>query len=227
MKAILFDLDDTLYRERDFVEGGFSAAALFLEKRYGLPAAHTTQRLGQLMDSQGRGKIFDQLLNEYELYAPELTSLLVFIYRTHTPQIRLSPSDSRQLYAWRDKGIQLGLITDGIASVQQRKIAALGLPEIMKVCICTEEMGANCSKPSVRPFQLALDLLQVTVQETMYVGDNDAKDFEGANRVGLYTTQLTKYLTPRQEPANELSRARMRIGDLADINTILLEKNHV
>ena len=64
LKAILFDLDDTLYLERDFVKSGFRAVAWWLQQENGLPEKETFTRLWSMFTSGERGDLFDRLLGD-------------------------------------------------------------------------------------------------------------------------------------------------------------------
>ena len=55
----------------------------------------------------------------------------------------------------------MGLVTDGPAFAQRRKIASLDLDRHMDVIVCTGELGEGCAKPSTVPFEVALTLLSI------------------------------------------------------------------
>jgi putative hydrolase of the HAD superfamily len=84
----------------------------------------------------------------------------------------------------------MGLITDGLSSVQRRKIAALGIEEYFDVVICTGDLGPDFEKPSPVPFALALHLLDVPAKDSVYVGDDETKDFAGPQELGIRTIQI-------------------------------------
>ena len=65
--AVLFDLDDTLYPERAFVDGGFQAVGQLLAAPSGRSAASLAERLRALHDRDGRGRLFDTLIAELGL----------------------------------------------------------------------------------------------------------------------------------------------------------------
>jgi putative hydrolase of the HAD superfamily len=67
LRAVLFDLDDTLYREHDFVDGGFRAVADLLASRTGRGPGELVRRLWELHARDGRGRLFNTLLAELRL----------------------------------------------------------------------------------------------------------------------------------------------------------------
>lgn len=147
MRAVLFDLDDTLYPEREFVESGFRVVARFLGSRFDLNESVLVRRMWGLLETRGRGRIFDALLGELNLYTEERLNTLVHLYRSHRPAIRLDESVRKTLRTLRDRGMRLGIVTDGMASVQRKKIASLEVEGLFDALVCTDELGREHWKP--------------------------------------------------------------------------------
>lgn len=156
-EAVLFDLDDTLYDEQQFVMGGFHAAAKHLENKMKL--AYYTQ---------GRGKVFD-----YALKTPLWE--LIAAYRGHEPDIQLYPDVIPVLAELKEMKYRLGIITDGHYLIQMSKISALKLAEWMDVIVYTDRIKAP--KPAKDGFLLATNTLKV--KSAVYVGNDPLKDFDG------------------------------------------------
>ena len=99
--AVLFDLDDTLYPERAFVDGGFQAVGQLLAGPSGRSAAWLVERLWALHDRDGRGRLFDALIAELGLDDVDgaLAAACVLVYRTHV--VRLEPVPRRDRAARR------------------------------------------------------------------------------------------------------------------------------
>lgn len=204
MKAVLFDLDDTLYPEIEFVKSGFRVVARYLSSRYHLDENALFAQMLDILQKEGRGKIFDNLLHSLGLYTKEKVKLLVYLYRSHRPTIQLYDDVLPTLEYLRRCGMRLGIVTDGMASVQRNKIAALGLENLFDVIICTDELGRECWKPSTVPYKIALDLLQISLLEAVYVGDDISKDFLGPNSIGMLTIQVKRH-TQQDLMLDELS----------------------
>ena len=192
MKAVLFDLDDTLYPERTFVESGFRAVGRFLAERAGLEAEGLATRMLEILDAEGRGKVFDRVLEEVGLLSEWRVRLLLHVYRTHRPTISLFEDVVPSLTKLRERGVRLGIVTDGMASVQRQKMTALGIERYMDVVVCSDELGPECWKPSPVAFQVALELLGAAPEEAGYVGDNVLKDFAGPNRLGMLSVAVCR-----------------------------------
>ena len=140
--AALFDLDDTLYPERDFVDSGFRAVGRFLGPRLGRSPGTIARRLRALHDTDGRGRIFDTLLAQHDVDDADLVLATVLVYRTHRPRLRPFDGVVAGLDRIRDASVPTGLVSDGLASVQRRKLAAL--PEVaarLDAVVMTDELG--------------------------------------------------------------------------------------
>mgnify|MGYP001162601847 FL=1 len=183
LKAILFDLDDTLYLERDFVKSGFRAVARWLQQENGLPEKETFTRLWSLFTSGERGDLFDRLLGD-DPKKKALVNDLVSVYREHEPKISLLPGMKKCLLQLR-KNFKLGLVTDGHEHVQKQKIAVLNLDDIFHAVIMTDELGHNNWKPSTVPFIRICQKLDIEPHEAIYIADNPQKDFKGPNQLGM------------------------------------------
>lgn len=201
LDAVCFDLDDTLYPSRDYVLGGYRAAAAFAEARWGLPADDFYARACRVAAQQepGRGAVFDAVLEEYGRREETAVRLLVLAYRAHRPVLDLFPDALAVLRALRARRLKTGLITDGMGSMQRHKIEALGLAGMIDAVVCTDELGREFWKPSPVPFRVALEWLGVEPRRAAYVADNPAKDFAGPNALGMRTFQVCR--TPGGERA--------------------------
>jgi putative hydrolase of the HAD superfamily len=192
MKAALFDLDNTLYPEIEFVKSGFRAVAHYLASRYHLDEDALVEKMQESLQRDGRGKIFDGLLHDLGVYSEDRLRLLVYLYRSHRPTIHLFDDVSLTLEYLKARNLYLGLVTNGMASVQKRKIAGLGLDSIFDVIVCTDELGKEYWKPSVVPFQVALEWLGISPSEATYIGDDPRVDFVGPNSLGMLTIQIKR-----------------------------------
>ncbi len=198
MRTVLFDLDDTLYPEISFVRSGFRAVAQHLADAVSLDEEELFERMMSVLKRDGRGRVFDTVLRELGRRCSELVPVLVQVYRTHRPHIRLFEDVEPGLRRLRETGTRMGIVTDGLASVQRNKIEALRLESLVDTVVCTDEMGPGQGKPSVRPFETALEALDSEPTEAAYVGDDPSKDFQGPRKLGMVTIHMRrKGLTPR------------------------------
>jgi putative hydrolase of the HAD superfamily len=217
MKAVLFDLDDTLYPEMDFVRSAFGAVAADLSSDVGIDAGFTRMRLLQILRRDGRGKVFDEFLHEQRLYTSERVARMLTVYRTHAPSLRLHADVAPTLSWLRSTGVGLGIVTDGLASVQRAKIEALGLESKVDVIVCTDELGPRCSKPSRAGFERALeDLGGIPPGRAAYIGNDTTKDFVAPRLLGMTAIQIVRPGLVRVEPPSPHHAPHIVVTRLGD-----------
>ena len=128
-RAIVFDLDDTLYPEREFALSGYEAVAGVFADRLGVSTAHLAARMGELFDTPLRRRVFNTILAEAGVVQADVDALvaeMIAVYRGHAPRIHLHPDADSALSRLRDRCC-LGLISDGPLDTQRNKVRALGL----------------------------------------------------------------------------------------------------
>jgi len=184
---LIFDLDDTLYPELDFVKSGFSEVAKLLKEKHGFSYIKTLNSLLDILSLSGRGRVFDTFLTQENIYSKELVAKCISRYRSHTPKIRLYPEAEKFL---KHSKYSLYLVTDGNKLVQKNKIQALGITKYFKKIFITHNYGINSAKPSLYCFEKIRKLENCNWSYLLYVGDNPAKDFVGLNKKGAATVRL-------------------------------------
>lgn len=191
IKAIIFDLDDTLYNEMQFVESGFKAVSLYMSAEFNVDETEFFQTLIKILKKNGRGRIFNIALKEAGLFKKSLVTKLVQVYRNHVPNLTLY-SDAQYVLSSLQKRCKLGLMTDGNQRVQKSKINALGLQAVFDIVVATTCYGRENQKPSPFPYLKTVNRLGVKPEEAVYVGDNPYKDFIGARAIGMSTVRLLR-----------------------------------
>ena len=189
--GVVFDLDDTLYPERNFAYSGFAAVAEWLRARFTCPA-DPAQRLRAMFDQGRRGRLFDELLAEWQCHAaPAWVPQMVECFRAHEPALRLYEDARGAIERWKGN-FRLGLITDGLLATQQRKLSALRLAEYLDPIICTDVWGRAYWKPHPRAFEEIERAWGCTGRECVYMADNAARDFVAPNQLGWRTVQISR-----------------------------------
>ena len=173
--VVVFDLDDTLYKEVDFVRSGFSAIAGYVGKD-GISV--------ELFERWKRGQNALQWLIDVTDIECEIPDLL-HVYRTHLPSIKLESSVEDMLDKLKQEGKVLGMITDGRSNTQRHKIEALGLYRWITDdnVVISEEFGSE--KPDMANYEYFMS--RYPFANYFYVGDNMAKDFVSPNILGWHT----------------------------------------
>lgn len=192
VKAVLFDLDDTLYPEIMFVRSGFQIVAGYVSAMYGFNRHSLISRMMEILHNEGRGKIFDILLKELGIYSKKTLGTLILLYRTHEPSIKLYSDVIPTIKQLRSLKIRLGIVTDGMASIQRKKINALGLVNIIDSIIYSSELGKEFEKPAKLPFEIALDFLKVKANKALFIGNDIDKDIIGGISSGIISLLIDR-----------------------------------
>ena len=68
-KILVFDLDDTLYNEFDFVVSGFFNVSKIINNKFNIKTDVSYKYLLNYFKKYGRVKIFDKFLNKHNIYS--------------------------------------------------------------------------------------------------------------------------------------------------------------
>ena len=186
---LIFDLDDTLYNEIEYVESGFQAVSEFVFNEYKINSDETFNFMKDYLNKNGRGYIFNAMLKKYLIYSKNNVSKCISIYRGHKPKIKLSKNNINSLNNLKVKS-SLYLVTDGNKIVQKNKIESLGIKYIFKKIFITHRYGIHNAKPSLYCFKKIKELEKCKWKDIFYIGDNPKKDFVNLNIVGANTVRI-------------------------------------
>jgi len=188
LQVLIFDLDDTLYEERQYVESGFRAVAGHLHVTFGWGKGTVYRRMLEILAQRGRGRVFDLVLRERNIVSKRHVADCVMVYRTHKPMLHLAPQAKKMLSLLRGRSCYL--VTDGHKIVQATKIKALGLDRFFKGIYITHRYGICHAKPSTYCFDLIRRRASCDWTDMAYIGDNPAKDFVNLNPLGVITIRV-------------------------------------
>jgi putative hydrolase of the HAD superfamily len=201
IRALIFDLDDTLYRERDFRVSGFRAVAEFLSVGAGYPREEILAAMVRTLDCEGRGRVMASALERFPGSGLQIADL-VEVYRRHVPSIRMFDGYAELLHELR-VSYRLGILTDGAPEVQRAKCAALGLVGAVDHILCTWDNGESKEKPHPLPFHQMLGRFQVGAAEALFIGDSLEKDIRGSHGVGMRCVRVEKPSMLGRAPCGE------------------------
>jgi putative hydrolase of the HAD superfamily len=215
--GVLLDLDDTLFREYDYVMSGYTAVSRQLEID-GMTPEKAFERLREIFETPDRARAFDALLEPAG--QAHLIVDAIAIYRDHEPAISLLDGAAAILRALAETH-RLAIVTDGPACMQRRKVDALGLEAQMPVVISDEIAGRASWKPSPLPYEAAAGALGLATADCVYVGDNPHKDFMGARRAGMSSIRFRApwQIHAQCKPADAEAAPDDEIKRLADLLT--------
>lgn len=187
-RAVIFDLDDTLYPYRRFVLSGFVAVADHLARTTRIDRRRAFRVLARASRGAGRGTELQICLAAFGLPTTMLP-MLINVLLQHQPRLSLPRPILRVLTRLRAEGWRIGVLTNGSRGVQARKIAALGLVRHVDSVVYATEHGQRQGKPDPEPFVEILSRLGVTPSNAVFVGDDEVCDIGGARRLGLATVR--------------------------------------
>ena len=176
IKGVIFDLDDTLYSEKQYVRSGYQKIAEYLGRD------DATEKLWSYFES-GKPAIDVYVA---EIGEEEKKAECLKIYREQMPDITLYEDVTSLIANLKNKGIKVGIITDGRPEGQRNKIKALGLNKMVDDIIITDELGGvQFRKPCDIAFRIMQTRWKIPYEQIVYVGDNPNKDFQACKQLGM------------------------------------------
>lgn len=189
MKAILFDLDNTMYDVRQYFLPAFMEVAGYLSKKHAVSRGVAYKRLVAIWEEKTSSYplLFNDAMVALGVKDPGAIASAVKIFNRH--HCRLTPYSGliAALKRLKKHGYKLGVITDGNPARQARKIASLGIKDFFDVVVYAKEIA---DKPSSKPFREAAKRLKVYPKDALYVGDDPKVDFKGAKKAGMKTARV-------------------------------------
>ncbi len=220
-RVVVFDMDDTLFPEREFVRSGFYAVDQFLLEEFG--SSDFFSKAWALFDSGERGRIFNQaLIDITEIECTEaLIRKMVSVYREHLPSIRLF-DDAKWALEYYSTKVPLALVSDGYLQTQKNKANALGVDGFFQKMYFTDQWGEGCWKPSTCAFLKVEESFNALKDKCIYISDNPKKDFIAPNQLGWDSIQIKRNTG---EYANEIipkdGHPKKIINSMYDLKDIL------
>ncbi|MFK8302489.1 HAD family hydrolase [Capnocytophaga stomatis] len=170
-KYIIFDLDDTLIYEIDFLKSAYKEIA-----RFACNSEDCESLYDKMLDIYHQGEdAFSFLVNKFPLLTKEK---LLEMYRNHFPNLKLNDGAEIIFNFCKSKNYKIGLITDGRSVTQRNKLKSLNIENIFDKIIISEEFGS--SKPDERNF---IVFQEEGIDEYFYIADNPKKDFIIPNKL--------------------------------------------
>lgn len=186
VRVVVFDLDDTLFPERQYVQSGFRAVSAFLQEQ-GVVRQDVFPAMWRRFIAGERTAVFNRVLEEYGAEPrKDLVDKLVQLYRTHRPGITLYP-DARSVLAYFHARKKLALLSDGYAQTQTAKLAALGIERYFSAIVLTDQLGREFWKPCPAGFEKIMLALGGDPAGYVYIADNPNKDFAAPRMLGWQT----------------------------------------
>ncbi|MBC8351292.1 MAG: HAD family hydrolase [Planctomycetes bacterium] len=213
LSVLVFDIDDTLYLERDYIFSGFEAVGSHIRERFGQPSFAAA--CGNLFDAGVRGDTFNLALRACGIQDDvNVIADLVETYRQHTPQITLE-EDAQAMLQHFAAHTTLAVISDGILASQRNKTRALNLTKWCSRVLLTGEWGTDYWKPHPRAYKEIQAEFGVAPQQCVYVGDNPTKDFLSCRKLGWKSVRVRRTGSLHEDhKVTKAEKADVEIRDL-------------
>jgi putative hydrolase of the HAD superfamily len=188
IKAVLFDLDETLILRsgaiRAFIKDQYLRFASMLA---GLDEGRYISRFLEIEKNGVIGKdvVYPELVGELNITGVSSDVLLEDYRQNYANFASPSPGAVEAVRQIREAGLKTGIVTNGNVRVQNSKIDAIGIRDLLDTLVISEDVGLR--KPDSAIFALAVANLGVDAESTLFVGDNPEVDIVGAAQAGLQT----------------------------------------
>lgn len=223
IKAVLFDLDDTLFDHAfaarcalevihgdlpRFADGPFDV----LEKEYGrlLEEVHLRVLAGEMtLDEARQDRIRTLLSGDGKPPGDEEVAALASRFRGgYLENRRVADGTCELLEALRERGAVVGIVTNNMTAEQKDKLAFCKLDSLVDFMVTSEEVGSP--KPEKDIFEAALDRADCRASEAVVVGDSWGSDVVGASNAGIRAVWYNPRALPKPDgfPVAELRSFR-------------------
>lgn len=188
IRGVLFDLDDTLFEQRQWLDQAWRAVAV---------AAASSTDPDELFDElvalagegSAKGRIIDRALERVGASSSLVPELVAVFREFHTDNLAPYPG-AREGLSCLHLTVRTGLVTDGEPGLQRAKLRSLGLEDMFDVVVFSDELGRDRRKPHPAPFRTAVRQLGLDVDAIVHVGDHPWKDVAGAIGAGIRAVRV-------------------------------------
>lgn len=183
VEGVLFDLDDTLYSEKEYVRSGFHTVAKLFPQ---IP-----QCFNKLCAAFEKGQNpVKTVLTQADLFSEESYRQCISAVEDHSPKIQLYKGVRELFVELHKKKKSIGIITDGKPKVQRAKIKALGLDTMADEYLITDELAGNGDvnefrRPNDIAFLIMKKRMGIPCRNMAFVGDDRERDFAAPESLGM------------------------------------------
>jgi putative hydrolase of the HAD superfamily len=222
LRAIGFDLDNTLYDQGQHMRSFFGAAADHLAAHLARPAQLIETVFVDVWTRRTSyyPRLFDEVLDELGIDDKATVKTLVSLYHQHRGELTLFDGVREMLARLRER-FALFLITDGAESMQRGKVASLALSHSFDELVLTGSKGKDWAKPALHSYQHVLERFGGEPAEYLYVGDNPACDFYGARQLGMKTARVMTEPFASHAPPSPAYAADITLRKTTDLEQVL------
>lgn len=235
VRAVLFDLDDTLYDHLHSARQGLlglskrypymqAITLAELEQRFSeiLELTHTKMLQGDMNQDEARCIRFQHLFESFGVQINQQQALDDYrMFRIDYDASRRVVAGSHELLTeLRSMDLRLGVITNNMTTEQINKLKMLELADYFEVVSISEQIGA--AKPDPKIYLTTLDHLQLTTNDVVMVGDSLTTDIAGATALNIRSVWLKRDVASQAVAPTAVSTIERDLSDLdLCVNAIL------
>lgn len=210
--TVVFDLDDTIYYERDYQLSGYKSIIESCNLLYDVDITETVYAA-----VNRNNDVLEEIVKHLKLSNNSKDSLL-WMYRLHCPKISLSESTKLTLDIIKNNAKHVAIVTDGRELSQRQKLYSLGLSDWpVFISESWDEI-----KPGEKRFKNIMKIMPAS--NFVYIGDNIKKDFITPNKLGWISVGLRdsgKNIHSQEVIVEQSYQPQVWINDLKELNSIL------
>jgi len=190
VKAVIFDLDNTLMDFMTMKENAINAAVkAMIDAGLTIDQEKAHEELYAIYDREGMEfqKVFNNFLEDYLGYIDWkiLSSGVVAYRKAREASLVLYPHVNMTLTELLKRGLKLAVLSDAPRREAWLRLCYLQLQHTFDTVITFEDTGFK--KPHQTPFRKVLSIIDVEPENTIMVGDWPERDLVGAREVGMIT----------------------------------------
>ena len=231
IKAILFDLDNTLVDFMKMKEEAINAAVkAMIDAGLKLPFETAKERIFKVYKDKGIEfqEVFDRFLSQElgEINPKILAAGIVAYRKAREAALVLYPHVNITMIELIKRGYKLAVLSDAPQKQAWLRLCYLNLQHIFDVVVTFEDTGVH--KPNPAPFKKALEKLQIEPHQALMVGDWPERDISGASKLGIRTVYAhygDVYARIGKEKKAEIPRDTFIINDICELLDIVEKLN--
>jgi putative hydrolase of the HAD superfamily len=225
LKAVFFDIDDTLYDTSGFAKLA-RKAALNAMIDAGLPLSHDDAYTLLREIIKEKGSNYDRHLNVLtkRVFGEEKPLLIaigmITYHNVKFALLRLFPETMPTLIHLKAHGYHLGVISNGLTIKQYEKLVRLGLHHFFDSVVTSQQ--ANVEKPDIAIFEMAMEKMGCKAENSIMIGNSFSDDILGAINAGMSAVFLTPELKESEKEVIEKEGLELEIiSDIGEIRDIM------
>ncbi len=231
-KAILFDLDNTLYEYEPAHKKALRKVYRVLNKAinisskkfmrlYNLSRLEIHQELSGTASSHNRTLYFQRLVEKTHntVESKLILKLSDAYWNTFLKNMKLKKGVLSTLKELKRTGFKIVIISDLTTKIQLKKLLVLKINDYIDFLATSEEAGSE--KPHSIMFLLALNKIKCLPNESVMVGDNKKADISGANALGIDTILISKQKGNFKKELEDYSKPNYLIKEIPELLKII------